>query len=88
MPTSINHCHIGIVMAIIAMAALSAPAPVVGVAGPSSRQEVETQGLLRIPTHTCRSPKGLSAEMQTLLQIPVIIPNRPQLNCERNGSEV
>lgn len=66
-PTSINHCHIGIVTAICTMTALCAPAPVVGVARPSSSQEVETQGLLWIPTHTHWSPEGLIAKMQTLL---------------------
>lgn len=67
MPTSINHCHIGVIMAICAMTAVCAPAPVIGVADPSSSQEVETQGLLRIPTYTRRSPEGLTAKMQALL---------------------
>ncbi len=67
MPTSINYCHIGVIMAVCAMTALCAPSPVIGVAAPSSSQEVETQGLLRIPTHARRSPKGLTAKMQALL---------------------
>lgn len=86
--TSIDHGHVGVVGGVQPGAPLSRPAPVVGDAGPAAGHHVQPQGALRVPADADWSPLRVSAEVQTLLQIPVVVPHRPQLDCREARSNL
>lgn len=91
--TAIDHCHTGAVAGVQAGAPLRRPAPVVGDSGPATGDHVEAQGALWVPAHADRRPLGVGTKVQTLLQVPVVVPHHPQLDCggqamrtDRSGS--
>jgi len=78
--TSIDYGHVGAVGAVRPGAPLGGPAPVIGDAGPAARGQVEPEGALGIPADADRGPLGVPAEVQALLQVPVVVPHHPQLD--------
>lgn len=79
--TSVNHGHVGVVAGVRPGASLGGPAPVVRDAGPAARHHVEPEGPLGVPADTDRSLLRVPAEVQALLQVPVVVPHHPQLDC-------
>ena len=75
-------------MPVLPVAAVGAPAPVVVQADPASGHKVQPQGHLRIPAHVGWCPLGVAAEVQVLLQVPVVVTYCPQLNWRREGEGV
>lgn len=50
---------------------------------PTSCHNVEPQGHFRIPNETCHSVLQWCWEFNLLLEIPVVVVNSPQLNCDK-----
>lgn len=84
--TSIHHSHVGHVAQIISWTPVSRPVPVIAEVMPALTENMQPVRGHRVPhqRHNLALPAG--AEGQTLLEIPVIVSNSPELNC--GGNEV
>ena len=85
--TSIDNSHICHVTQIISRAPVSRPVPVIAEVVPALTENVQPVRADRVPQqgHDLALPTGV--EGQTLLEIPVIVSNSPELNCRGKRNE-
>ena len=85
--TSINNSHICHVTQAISRAPVRRPAPVIAEVMPALTEHMQPVWGYRVPpqSHDLALPAGV--EGQTLLEIPVIVSNSPELNCRASDTK-